>query len=247
MKPRHGAALALVGWYLMVVPTTTHAQASPTSTPSRKAAQFWAPASQAQAGAVDPDAVVPAAPEAHRRSEAAIAANQWILKVPHVTGMNPLFFPDKARLAWIRANPSYVRNNTAPKGGVKGGIRVWVDQPNNVREVERQVPSQLNGVRVVVEVVGWCMSVGLGKEVPKGCRDGRLPASECATTLELEAHSCEKEFETRAQCESGAGKYVRDWYVNADKHGDVVVLAPTAECYGWVKQGSHKDTLVSDY
>lgn len=229
MKIRHATSLALVVWYLMVVPITTHAQASPISPP------------------VDPDDVVPEAREAHRRSEAAIAANQWVLKVPHVTGMNPIFFPDKARLAWIRANPSYVRNNTAPKGGVNGGIRVWVDQPNNVREVERQVPSQLDGLPVVVEVVGWCMSVGLGKEVPKGCRDGRLPASECATTLELEGHSCEKEFETKTRCESGAAMYVRDWYVNADKHGDVVVLAPTAECYGWVKQGSHKDALGSDY
>ena len=229
MKGRHAAALALVGWYLMVVPATTHAQASPISRP------------------VDPDAVVPAAREAHRRSEAAIAANQWVLKVPHVTGMNPLFFPDKARLAWIRANPSYVRNNTPPKGGVKGGIRVWVDQPNNVREVERKVPSQLDGLPVVVEVVGWCLSVSLGEDVPKGCRDGRRPASECATTLELEAHTCEKEFETKAQCESGAAKYVQDWYIGADKNGEVVTLAPTAECWGWEKHGSHKGALGSDY
>src|SRR5271156_5507454 len=207
MKPRHAAALALVGWYLMVVPATTHAQASPISRP------------------VDPDAVVPAAREAHRRSEAAIAANQWVLKVPHVTGMNPLFLLDKS---------------AAPKRVVKVGIRVWVDQPNNVREVERKVPSQLDGLPVVVEVVGWCLSVRLGKEVPKGCRDGRRPASECATTLELEAHTCEKEFETKAQCESGADKYVQDWYVDAEKNGDVVVMAPTGECYGLVKHGSHK-------
>jgi hypothetical protein len=187
--------------------------------------------SQAQAGAIDPDAVVPEGREAHRRSEAAIAANQWVLKVPHVTGMNPIFFLKSA----------------APKRVVEGGIRVWVDQPNNVREVERKVPSQLDGIRVVVEVVGWCMSVRLGKEVPKDCLDGRAPASECATTMELEAHSCEKEFETKAQCESGAAKYVQDWYVDADKNGDVVTLAPTGECYGWVKNGSHKDGLGSDY
>ena len=48
MNLRHAAALALVGWYLMVVPTTTHAQASPISTP------------------VDPDDVVPEAREPHR-------------------------------------------------------------------------------------------------------------------------------------------------------------------------------------
>ena len=33
--------------------------------------------------------------------------------------MNPLFFPDKARLAWLKAGPSFARNNAAPKGGVK--------------------------------------------------------------------------------------------------------------------------------
>ena len=91
------------------------------------------------------------------------------------------------------------------------------------------------------------MSVGLGKEVPKGCRDGRRPASECATTLELEGHSCEKEFETKAQCESGAAMYVRDWYIDADKHGDVVVLALTAECYGWEIHGSHRFAMGSNY
>jgi hypothetical protein len=65
--------------------------------------------------------------------------------------------------------------------------------------------------------------------------------------MELEADSCEKEFETKAQCESGAAKYVQDWYVDADKNGDVVTMAPTGECYGWVKHGSHEDGLGSDY
>jgi hypothetical protein len=231
MKLRHAAALALVGWSLVVVPTTTSAQASTPSTPSSKATHFWPTVSQAQAEAVDPEAVDPEAREAHHRAEAAIAANQWVLKVPHVTGMNPIFFLKSA----------------APKRVVEGGIRVWVDQPNNVREVERKVPSQFDGVRVAIEVVVWCMSVGLGKEVPKDCLDGRAPASECATTLELEAHSCEKEFETKAQCESGAAKYVQGWYVDADKNGDVVTMAPTADCYGWEQDGSHRFAIGSDY
>ena len=221
MKIRYAAAIAFVGWCLMVVPTTTNAQASPTSTPSRKAAHVWPTVSQAQAGAVDADAVVPEAREAHRRSEAAIAANQWVLNVPHVTGMNPIFFLKSA----------------APKRVVEGGIRVWIDQPNNVREVERKVPSQLDGVRVVVEVVVWCLSVSEGKEVPKHCSKclgGKIVAedcSDCATTMELEAHSCEKEFKTKARCESGAVKYVNDWYVDADNNGDVVVFAPEAHCW----------------
>jgi hypothetical protein len=223
MKPRHAAALALVGWYLMVVPTTTNAQASPTSTPSRKAAQIWPTVSQAQAGAVDPDAVVPEAREAYRRSEAAIAANQWVLKVPHVTGMNPTFFLDKS---------------AAPKRVIKGGIRVWVYQPNNVREVERKLPSQLDGVRVVVEVVVWCLSVSEGTDCPKD-------SPSCVIAGKGEAHSCEKEFKTTAQCESGAAKYVKDWYVDADKNGDVVIVAPTAHCWEVINpMKSHWDPIT---
>ena len=235
MKLRHAAALALAGWYLIVVPTTTNAQESPISTPSRKAAHAWPTVSHAQAGAVDPDAVVPEAREAYRRSEAAIAANQWVLKVPHVTGMNPIF----------------ILKSAAPKRVVEGGIRVWVYQPNNVREVERKVPSQLDGVPVVVEVVVWCLSVSEGKDVAKHCskclkgKEIAEDCSDCATTLELVAHSCEKEFKTKAQCESGAAKYVKDWYVDADKNGDMVVLAPTAHCWKNINPiNSHWDPIT---
>ena len=77
--------------------------------------------------------------KAQHKAEAAIAANAWVLKVPHVKGMMPWFILDK----------------NVPAGGPKGigvtGVRVWVDKPENVREVEGQVPSQLSGVPVVVE------------------------------------------------------------------------------------------------
>ena len=180
MNLRHADTLALVGWYLMVVPTTTNAQASPTSTPSQHPAK------------------------------AAIAANAWVLKVPHVKYVTPVL---------MRA-PGPV--SPAPFWG----IGVFVDKSENVREVAGKVPPQLDGVPDFVgaaPVVVWCLSVGLGKEVAKNC-------SECAVTLELEAHSCEKKFKTKAQCVLGAAKYVQDWYADADKNGDVVVLAPTAEC-----------------
>lgn len=111
------------------------------------------------------------------------------------------------------------------KGVGETGIGVFVDKPENVREVGGKIPSQLDGVRVLVrEIPVWCLSVRLGKDIDKDCAN-------CAVTLELEAHSCEKEFETKAQCELGAAKYVQDWYVDADKNGEVVVLAPTAECW----------------
>jgi hypothetical protein len=203
MKPRHAAALALVGWYLMVVPTTTNAQASPTSTPSRKAAHVWPTVSQAQA-----EADYPQQWKAQQRAEAAIAANAWVLKVPHVKYMTP----DVIALQ---------------KGVGETGIGVFVDKSENVREVYGKVPPQLDGVRVLVRaipVVVWCLSVTLGNDMPKDCPN-------CAVTLENEAYSCLTKFKTGAQCELAAAKYMQDWYEDADKNGDMVVLAPTAECW----------------
>jgi hypothetical protein len=207
MKPRHAAALALVGWYLMVVPTTTNAQASPTSTPSRKAAHVRPTVSQAQA-----EADYAQLWKAQRRAKAAIAANAWVLKVPHVKYVKPDFIIDE---------------NARPKGVGATGIGVFVDKSENVREVEGKVPPQLDGVRVLVRaipVVVWCLSVSEGTDTPKDCPN-------CAVTLEDEAHSCLTKFKTGAQCELAAAKYRQDWYLDADKNGDEVVLAPTAECW----------------
>ncbi len=182
MKTCHAAALALVGWYLTVVPTATNAQAVP-----------------------------PAAPSTWHRAEAVIAANQWLLKVPHVKYMTPDLVIDESAVAPV---PFWA-------------IGIYVDESKNVREVAGGVPSQLDGVLAFVRPIPfviWCLSVSEGKEVAKNC-------SVCAITLENgPAHSCEKEFKTEAQCKSGAAKYVHDLYLDADKNGDVVVVAPTAEC-----------------
>jgi hypothetical protein len=76
--------------------------------------------------------------KAQHKAEVAIEWNPWVFLVPHVKGMNPAFFVDK--------------NAPAGSTGVgKTGICVWVDEPKNVRWVERWVPSQLDGVSVVVE------------------------------------------------------------------------------------------------
>jgi hypothetical protein len=79
--------------------------------------------------------------EGWHRAEAAIAANAWVLKVPHVKGMNPKWIMDE----------SVPRDEAIEKGTGVTGIRVWVDKPENVREVQGRVPSQLDGVPVVVE------------------------------------------------------------------------------------------------
>ena len=145
------------------------------------------------------------------RAKAAIAANAWVRKVPHVKYVVPVFMRGENP---VSPTPFW-------------GIGVFVDKSKNVSEVAGKVPSQLDGVRDFVTAAPklvWCLSVGEGKDIPKDCPN-------CAVTLELEGHSCEKEFKTKAQCESGVGKYVRDWYVDADKNGDVVVLAPTASCW----------------
>jgi len=221
MNLRHTAALALVGWYLMAPPQKYRGD---TPLVERK---FDAPLNQwsiAKAfdeaqdcerernedrsfGLMWEQCIATDDPRLKgNRVVAAIAANQWVLKVSHVKYMAPVLL---MRL----------------KGVGETGIGVFVDKPENVREVGGKVPSQLDGVRVLVrEIPVWCLSVRLGKDIAKDCAN-------CAVTLELEAHSCEKEFKTKAQCELGAAKYVRDWYVDADKNGDVVVLAPTAECW----------------
>jgi hypothetical protein len=215
IKPRHAAALALVGWYLIFVPTTTNAQASPTSTPSEQAEHVW---------------------KGRPRAKAAIAANAWVLKVRHVKYMRPTLVrpPDSPTPFWA--------------------IGIFVDKSENVREVEGKVPTQLDGVGDFVDVspvVVWCLSVSLGKDVAKKCSrclEGKEVAKDCsgcAVTLELEAHSCEKEFKTKARCESGAAKYVRDWYVDADKNGDVVAEAPTAHCWEAINPtNSHWDPIT---
>jgi len=116
-----------------MAPAETIAQAAGQPAPPKSAAQIWPTVSQSQAEAEYPELW-----KAQHKAEAAIAANAWVLKVPHVKGMMPIFILDK----------------NVPDAGKRGigetGIRVWVDRPENVREVEGQVPSQLAGVPVVV-------------------------------------------------------------------------------------------------
>ena len=77
--------------------------------------------------------------KAQHKAEVAIAWNPWVFLLPHVKGMSPVFILDK----------------NVPDAGAKGigktGIRVWVDGAENVPKVERWVPSNLEGVPVVVE------------------------------------------------------------------------------------------------
>jgi hypothetical protein len=76
--------------------------------------------------------------KAQHKAEVAIAWNPWVFLVQHVKGMNPCFILNKNEPAGV-------------KGIGKTGIRVWVDKPEDVRWVEGWVPSQLDGVPVVVE------------------------------------------------------------------------------------------------
>jgi hypothetical protein len=77
--------------------------------------------------------------KAQRKAESAIEWNQWVLLVPHVKGMRPWFIIDRSR------------SEAGHKAIGKTGIRVWVDKPEHVRFVQWFVPSQLEGVPVVVE------------------------------------------------------------------------------------------------
>jgi len=107
--------------------------------PRKRAAQIWPTVTQAEAEARNPELW-----KAQHRAEAAIAANGWVLKVPHVKGMMPWLILDKNL-------PHPLTNEDILRGIGETGIRVWVDEPQNVREVEGHVPSQLSGVPVLIE------------------------------------------------------------------------------------------------
>src|SRR5258708_2341588 len=119
--------------------STGDAPAAGQPTPRKRAAQIWPTVTQAQS-----EAEYPEQRKAQRRAEAAIAANGWVLKVPHVKGMMP-------SLVLYKNLPNPLTSEDIRRGIGETGIRVWVDEPQNVREVEGQVPSQLSGVPVVVE------------------------------------------------------------------------------------------------
>ena len=73
-------------------------------------------------------------------------------------------------------------------------------------------------------LVGWCLGINFGKTVPKSC-------SNCAVLLILETNSCVEKFKTEEECMVGGDKYVQNYYVKADKAGDLVVYAPVTKCH----------------
>ena len=264
MKPRHAAALALVGASSIAIvfgfaeDTRGVNAAQPIPTSSTRAS--WCPEVPASPAPPHFEAKHGTWAEANKRclnvtdndsdqeectqlgfaaedlwnltragpAEAAIAANAWVRKVPHVKYVVPVFMRGENP---VSPTPFW-------------GIGVFVDKSKNVSEVAGKVPSQLDGVRDFVTAAPklfWCLSVSEGNNVSKECDEclsvilGKKVAKDCskwcASAWEEEAHSCEKEFKTKAQCESGATKYVRDWYVDADKNGQVVGIAPTTDCW----------------
>src|ERR1700676_3018110 len=122
MKALRMLAIALA----VFIAQGVHAQdytPDPATTPSqrsepRKPSYIYPTVSQAEVEARDPELW-----KAQHRAEAAIAANVWILKVPHVKGMMPMFIQDENAPAGV-------------KGVGETGVRVWVDKAENVREVE---------------------------------------------------------------------------------------------------------------
>jgi hypothetical protein len=74
-----------------------------------------------------------------------------------------------------------------------------------------------------VYIDDWCLGITLGKEVTKHC-------SNCAYELVIEAYTCVMEFKTQAQCIVGAQEYVQNYYVKADKDGNLVVHPPITRC-----------------
>ena len=74
MKPRHAAALALVGWYLM----------APLGTAVAQAIREFGGARSTRKDEID-----------QAKAEAVIAHNHWLLKIPHVKFLAPTFTFDE--------------------------------------------------------------------------------------------------------------------------------------------------------
>ena len=125
-KLRYIVVLALIVWYVMTPPT-----------PGNRA--VWITPMPAESPGLSPrDRELL---KAQHKAEEAIVWNVWVYLVPHVKGMNPMWIIDK----------NVPREEAIAKGIGKTGIHVRVDKQENVRWVEGWVPSQLDGVPVVVE------------------------------------------------------------------------------------------------
>jgi hypothetical protein len=138
MKPRHVTAFALVGWYLMV-PTHSKVQNNGgdlvliqrvTDDPGFTVigASSVTPATREFGDVTRPRKDL----EDQAKAEALIAHNKWLLKIPHVTDVEPTVTFDE-------------HNNYAGPA-----IAILVDKDGNITEVQRKIPSKLDGLSVVV-------------------------------------------------------------------------------------------------
>jgi hypothetical protein len=48
-----------------------------------------------------------------------------------------------------------------------------------------------------------------------------------------------EKFKTETECRFGGYKYIQDYYVKADKRGDLVVVPPVPKCYENAPDGIH--------
>jgi hypothetical protein len=71
---------------------------------------------------------------------------------------------------------------------------------------------------VALALIGWTLVIEPGRTAPKGCTD-------CAVTLEGYL-AVKHGFKTKAECQKAGDDFVRDFYTNVQKTGDVVASAP---------------------
>ena len=168
----------------------------------------------------------------HFRHAAALALVGWYLMMPTVAGC----VENDARNNWPLMMPPIVKTEHGDKIDVSAPLnRWWTAGKYPSREscewFRARWPSdaatrqQVSSAKCVYidDLVVWCLSGTFGKEVPKGC-------SGCFYTLEIRGFGCVTEFKTEAQCKLGADKYIQDYYVEADKRRDLVVVPPEAKC-----------------
>ena len=166
------------------------------------------------------------------RHAAALALVGWYLLSPTVAGCVESDDGNK----WPLIMPPITKTEQGTKTDLEAPLYSWWTArkypSREACERDRAIwPSDsatrqqvLNAKCVYVDdLVTWCLGVALGKEVPKGC-------SNCAVTLELVGLGCVKEFKKKGECTLAADEYIQDYYVKADKRGDLVIFPPDVAC-----------------
>jgi hypothetical protein len=166
------------------------------------------------------------------RLAATIAIVGWFLAVTAVAGCAESDNANK----WGLLMPPMTETEQGMKLQLDGPLSSWVEVGNYPsREVCERARANwpcntANRLQVsnakcayIDDLVTWCLSFTEGQTEPKDCAN-------CVHDLVMRGHACVQTFKTEGQCKLGADKFLQDYYVSADRNGELVVVPPEVRC-----------------